>query len=47
VVAHTLAQSLVGGSTQGERQIFTQRQQGFKGFIGVHGVPPSSNHRFL
>jgi hypothetical protein len=47
VVAHALAQPLVGSSTQGQRQIFTQGQKGFKGFIGLHGVPPSSNHRFF
>jgi hypothetical protein len=33
---------LLGGSTQGQRQIFTQGQQGFKGFMGLHGVLSSS-----
>jgi hypothetical protein len=42
VVAHALAQSLLGGSTQGQRQVFAQWQQGFKGFICLHGVFPSS-----
>jgi hypothetical protein len=32
----------LGGSTQGQRQIFAQWQQGFKGFMGLHGVRPSS-----
>jgi hypothetical protein len=43
VVAHALAQSLLGGGTQGQRQIFTQRQQSFKGFMGLQGVSPFSN----
>jgi hypothetical protein len=42
-MAHALAQSLSGGSTQGQRQSCAQRQQGFKGFMGLHGVPPDSN----
>jgi hypothetical protein len=43
MVAHTLAQPLLGGGTQGQRQIFTQRQQSFKGFIRLQGVSPFSN----
>jgi hypothetical protein len=43
MVAHALAQSLLGGSTQSQRQIFTQPQQSFKGFIRLQGVSPFSN----
>jgi hypothetical protein len=47
VVAYALAQPLACSHTQGQCQIFAQRQQAFKRFIDLHGVSPSSNHGFL
>ena len=41
VVAHALAQALMGGRTQGQRQIFAQRQKGFKGFIRLNEGSPT------
>jgi hypothetical protein len=37
VVAHALAQPLMGCGTQGQSQICAQRQKGFKSFMGLHG----------